>query len=295
MSNYQDIWYTSSDGLKLYARDYNSGNRTAVPILCMHGLSRNSADFEALADVLSEQYRVIAVDQRGRGLSQWDSDTSHYTPMVYVQDMWQLLEQLDIERVIAVGTSMGGLMGMMMAAERPARMAGLVLNDVGPAVAAAGLQRIMSYVGKGKPVHCWEDAIAETRRLNEVCFPQYAAADWKSMAQRMYRENQQGVPELAYDPAISAAIDQDDSNLVPPELWPLFEQLNDVALLAIRGQLSDILSSETFAKMQKVLPHMRAVEVPDVGHAPALDEPVAQQAIVAFVESLQSENMEVLC
>lgn len=295
MQDYQDIWYTSTDGLKLYARDYNCGNGEGIPILCMHGLSRNSADFETLAQVLSRKHRVIAVDQRGRGLSQWDTDTSHYTPVVYVQDMWHLLDQLGVEAVIAIGTSMGGLMGMMMAAERPATIRGLVLNDVGPAVAVAGLQRIMSYVGKGNPVHCWDDAVAETRRLNEVCFPQYDDTDWKCMAQRMYRENQQGIPELAYDPAISAPIDHDDSNLVPPDLWPLFEQLGQIPMLAIRGHLSDILSTETFTKMQRVLPHMLAVEVPDVGHAPALDEPAAQRAVISFVEQLHSENTESIC
>lgn len=306
MKQYDDIWYESSDGLKLYARDYNTcagpktdvktdTNQSAIPLLCMHGLSRNSADFEVLADVLSEQYRVISVDQRGRGLSQWDSDVSRYTPLVYVQDMWRLLDHLNIPNVIAIGTSMGGLMGMMMAAQCPSRISGLILNDVGPEVANAGLQRIVSYVGKGKPVRSWDDAVAETRRLNEVCFPGYQDADWAAMAHRIYREDERGVPVLAYDPAISQPIAQTDGTLVPPDLWPVFEMLQGTTTMAIRGELSDLLSFEIFSRMQQVHPHMTAVEVPDVGHAPALDEPTSQLAIINFVEQLHGIERRRLC
>lgn len=290
MKGYSDIWYESPDGLTLYARDYNPQQGSAIPILCMHGLSRNSADFEMLAEVLAQQHRVICVDQRGRGLSQWDSDLSRYTPAVYVQDMWRLLEHLGIDRVIAIGTSMGGLMGMIMAAERPQKIAGLILNDVGPEVASAGLQRIIGYVGKGQPVLCWDDAVVETRRLNLACFPQYEHSDWQAMAHRIYRENAQGVPVLAYDPAIAKAVAETDSNLVPPDLWPLFQLLAEVPMLTLRGSLSDLLSADAFTKMQQQNPRMLAVEIAGVGHAPALDEPAAQQAIIEFIEQLHSRQ-----
>jgi pimeloyl-ACP methyl ester carboxylesterase len=283
MKNYNDVWYQSADGLKLYARDYNRESQSGMTVLCLHGLTRNSADFESIADVLSEQHRVISVDQRGRGLSQWDNDASHYAPPVYVQDMWALLDHLNIKSVLVLGTSLGGLMGMMMAAEKPDRIQGLIINDVGPEVAPEGLARIMSYVGKGKPVHSWDDAVEQTRFMNQSCFPDYTDEQWRAMAQRIYRENDQEVPVLAYDPAIAAPIEASEEAAVPPDLWPLFGLLKSVSVMAIRGALSDILSQDCFAKMQQVLPEMVAVEIPGVGHAPMLDEAESVKAIVNFM------------
>ncbi|MYM64929.1 alpha/beta fold hydrolase [Pseudomaricurvus sp. HS19] len=287
MNNYSDFYYRVGDGLQLYARDYTDANGntkdSTLTVLCLHGLSRNSADFAELADRLCDRYRVLVPDQRGRGLSQWDSDSSRYQPLTYVQDMWQLLDAQGIERVVVIGTSMGGLMGMLMAAQQPQRIAGLVINDVGPEVDPAGLARLMSYVGRDKVIRNWDDAVSYTRELNQVCFPFYGDEQWQAMARRLYRENEQGVPVVAYDPAIAAPIHSDQGNAVPPDLWPLFQTLQEVPLLLLRAELSDLLSETCFARMQEEVPAAMAVTVPGVGHAPMLDEPDAVDAIEEFL------------
>ncbi len=291
MKNYSDFYYRVNDGLQLYARDYAGAGRSGsqgraeatLTVLCLHGLSRNSADFEQLADQLCDRYRVLVPDQRGRGLSQWDSDNSRYQPLTYVQDMWQLLDALGIGKVVVIGTSMGGLMGMLMAAQQPQRIAGLVINDVGPEVDPAGLARLMSYVGRDQVIRNWDDAVAYTRKLNQVCFPFYNDEQWQAMARRLYRENEQGVPVAAYDPAIAAPIHSDQDNAVPPDLWPLYQTLREVPLLLLRGELSDLLSVTCFVRMQQEVPAAMAVTVPGVGHAPMLDEPDALDAIEEFL------------
>ncbi len=281
MTTYKDVYYRVSDGLELYARDYNHANSDQT-LLCLHGLSRNSADFEPLCSLLSEHYRMIVVDQRGRGLSQWDSNPERYQLPTYVGDMWSLLDHLELDRVTVIGTSMGGLMGMVMAAEKPECIRGLVINDVGPEVAPEGLARIMSYVGKARPIYNWADAIEQTQAINQVCFPSFTPQQWQSMAERLYRENSEGVPVPSYDPKISQPIASDEAAAVPPDLWPLFEQLK-VPMLAIRGELSDLLSAECFSRMQEVQPGMTLTSVEGVGHAPVLDEPQASAAIRRFL------------
>ena len=283
--NYDDIYYTVTDGLKLYARDYSAAQSDAEVLLCMHGLSRNSADFEPLVDALGDRYRILVVDQRGRGKSQWDDKPERYQILNYVNDMWQLLDQLGVDRVTLIGTSMGGLMGMVMAAQQPDRVRGLVINDVGPEVAAEGLDRIMSYVGKAPAIENWDDAVAYTRSINAVCFPDFSDSQWLTMAQRLYREDARGVPVAAYDPKISAPIKSDEAAAVPTDLWPLFRGLS-IPLLAIRGALSDLLSKECFLRMQKEQAAMFVVEVDGVGHAPVLDEPQAVDAIQRFLRRL---------
>jgi len=283
--SYENIYYTVNDNLKLYARDYSAADPESDVILCMHGLSRNSADFEPMIEALGDRFRMLVVDQRGRGNSQWDEQPERYQILNYVDDMWQLLDQLDIEKVTIIGTSMGGLMGMVMAAQQPQRIRGLVINDVGPEVAAEGLARIMSYVGKASNIKNWDDAVAYTRDINAVCFPEFSESQWLAMAQRLYRENESGVPVAAYDPKISAPIRSDESAAVPTDLWPLFVELA-VPMLAIRGALSDLLSRECFLRMQREQPTMLAVEVDDVGHAPVLDEPQAVDAIQKFLRRL---------
>ncbi len=288
MKNFSDVYYSVTDGLRLYARDYASGSRHdgQVPVLCLHGLSRNSADFSELCDQLSDRYRLLVPDQRGRGLSQWDADSQRYNLLSYVADMWQLLDQLDIAKVVIIGTSMGGLMGMLMAYQQPQRIAGLVINDVGPEVDPAGLSRIMSYVGKTRDIHSWADAVQQTRDVNAVCFPDYDDAQWLAMAQRLYRENDQGVPVPTYDPAISKPIDSDQQAAVPPDLWPMFQAINAVPMLLLRGELSDLLSVDCFERMQREAPAAQALTVTGVGHAPMLDEAEALAAIEDFLASV---------
>ena len=293
MASYSDVYYPSaavpddSGRLTLYARDYGAPFEGAMPVLCLHGLTRNSADFEWIAAHLSKRYRVIAADMRGRGLSQWDPAPLRYNPGVYVQDMLSLLDHLGIQRTVAIGTSMGGLMIMVMGLAARDRLIGAVINDVGPDIEAAGLARIASYTGKTAPVATWGDAARTAQVINEVAFPDYVADDWMAFARRLFIEKD-GVPVPAYDPAIANGLKpQSDAPVAPPDLWPMWDALQGLPMLAIRGALSDLLSPATLDKMAERHDGLTRVTVPHRGHAPMLDEPEAVAAIDAFLAGLQ--------
>jgi pimeloyl-ACP methyl ester carboxylesterase len=287
MTEYSDYWYRSADGLRLYARDYpGPQDSSALPVLCMHGLSRNSADFAGLAAHLARQRRVIVVDQRGRGRSEWDPQPARYTPQTYVQDMFLLLDELGLERVILIGTSMGGLMSFIMAQVQPQRFPALVINDIGPEIDPAGLARLQTYVGRVKPVRHWDEAVAQTREINGAVFPHYSDAQWLAFTRGLYVERD-GVPELAYDPAIAQAFNVPDSGAVPPDLWPLFDAIAQIPMLLVRGALSDILAEDCAAQMQARAPALVRVDVPGIGHAPMLVEPIALNAIARFLATVR--------
>ena len=283
---YADVWYSSDDGLNLYARDYpNDGAR--LTLLCMHGLSRNSADFADLAAALNDEYRVIAVDQRGRGRSQWDGNTANYTPVRYVADMFTLIESLALRNVVLIGTSMGGIMAMLMMAMRGESFRGVVLNDIGPVLAEEGRERIMAIVGKAPPVRTWDEALQQAEAYNGAAFPGYRRADWERWARRTYAVNAAGEPELLYDPAIAEPLAAASGNAAPPDTWPLFDALGKVPVLAIRGALSDVLDEACFAEMQRRHPGLTPLTVADVGHAPMLDEPGVVAQLRAFLGAIR--------
>ncbi len=280
--NYIDVFYTSDDGLRLYARDYPGPTASSPAVICLPGLTRNSKDFNELADKLRAHYRVICPDQRGRGRSQRDADAAHYQPMRYVQDMLNLLDVLGIEKLAVVGTSLGGMMGMVLLATQPQRISGLVINDMGPVIDPVGIARIISYVGKTAPAANWTEAIEQTAHTNGVAFPAFDQAAWAAMARKLYIQEGK-CPVLDYDPAISQGM---ASGTATPDLWPLFDTMPPRPLLVIRGEITDILSEETLAEMQRRRPAMTTVTVPRVGHAPMLDEPEAVGAILAFLRDL---------
>ena len=285
MSDYSDVHYEGQDGLHLYARDYQRDD-APLTILCMHGLTRNSADFEDLARHLHGKYRVIAADQRGRGKSAYDPDPANYHPGTYVGDMFTLLDHLDIPQVVTIGTSMGGLMSMIMCAMQPTRIAGLVINDIGPVVDPRGLARIKGYAGKSEPVASWREAAEQVREINVAAFPDNGPDDWMRFARRTFRENDQGIPVLDYDAAIAKPLDEAQDTAVPPDLWPAFEATRGRPVLVIRGENSDILAPETADQMCARHEGCTLVTIPGRGHAPMLDEPEALQAIGAFLEGL---------
>lgn len=274
--------YRSACGrLDLAARLYPG---EGPPLLLMHGLTRNAADFEPLAAVLDGRYRLIVPDQRGRGLSAWDPDPANYRPDVYAADMLALLDGLDVPAVGVIGTSMGGLIAMVMIAMRAAAVRCLVLNDVGPVVEQAGLTRIQGYVGPAAPMESWTVAAARCRANNAEAFPDFGDADWLAFARRTCIEQADGRVAFAYDPQIAQGVAGANPATVPPDLWPLWALAAKLPVLVVRGALSDLLARETVAEMARRHSGVfEQTEVPRVGHAPILDEPAASVPIRDFL------------
>ncbi|MEM1142289.1 MAG: alpha/beta hydrolase [Pseudomonadota bacterium] len=286
-AEFHDLYYTSDDRLRLYARDYpGPSNSDLLPILCMHGLSRNSADFSWIASHLAQTRRVISVDQRGRGRSAYDPNPANYTPLTYAGDMFTLLDHLGLTRVVVIGTSMGGIMAMIMQSLQPGRMAAVILNDIGPELDPSGLERIKNYVGKSREIRTWVDAVAQTREINQVAFPSYSDEEWLTFTRGLYTEADDGTPILAYDPKIAEPIVDQGENAVPPDLWPMFEQMATLPMLLIRGELSDLLAADCVRKMLAVASGLKYTQVRERGHAPMLNEPEAVESIEHFLNSL---------
>jgi pimeloyl-ACP methyl ester carboxylesterase len=281
-------YHSADETLRLHAEAYGPTN-APLTVLCLHGLTRNGKDFEALVEHLSADYRVITADQRGRGQSQWDPDPAHYQIPVYAKDMTCLLDRLKVARVVLIGTSMGGLISMMLGGTAPARVQGIILNDIGPEVPAGGIQRLRESLNTQMQVSTWADAAQQVRRVNGHAFPDYGEADWDAFARRTFTEDATARPVPAYDPAILEGLRQTaDQNAVAPTLWPLWAQLGSIPMLAIRGGLSDILSAEVLEHMAARHQNLITLTLPNRGHAPMLNEPAAIVAIDRFLESLQS-------
>lgn len=278
-------FYSSPDGLKLHYRDYPGPPEAPFTVLCIPGLTRNARDFEDLAPHLARTYRVICAELRGRGLSEYAKDPATYVPPVYVRDMRALLDSAGLAQVALIGTSLGGIVSMIMAAAMPQRVLGVVLNDIGPEIDPAGLARIASYVGKSRPISTWEEAAAAVEMLDGTIFPGYSKTDWQRMARRRFVEDATGALRPDYDLNISKPF---SGNAAEVNLWPFFGRLKKMPALAIRGGTSDLLSPQVFARMKREVPHLQQATVPPHGHAPHLDEPEALHAIDGFLASLPS-------
>jgi pimeloyl-ACP methyl ester carboxylesterase len=286
---YVERRWKSPDGLDLFARDYAPGPGPArPPVIAIHGLTRNSADFEAIARLLAQSgRRVLAVDVRGRGLSDRAPDPMTYRPDVYAADVLALMDQAAVGRAVFMGTSMGGLITMALTALRPKAVVAAILNDIGPEVAPEGLARIAAYSGQPVEIDSWADATAYAKRINAVAFPHYSDADWDAFARRIFRQGPDGEIGLDYDPDISVPIRAAGAKALVPNLWPMFRRLaRNRPTLLVRGGVSDLLSADIAARMRKAAPDMAYVEVPQIGHAPMLDEPEAKAAIFEFLAEL---------
>jgi pimeloyl-ACP methyl ester carboxylesterase len=287
MERYEDRYWTSADGLTLHYRDYAGPDEgQSLPVLCLHGLTRNARDFEGLAQHLTQSRRVIVPEMRGRGMSEYATDTSTYAPPTYVGDVEKLLSELGIERFIAVGTSMGGLMTMLMAAAKPGRIAAAVINDIGPVVEAEGVARIGSYVGQGRSYPTWMHAARSLQSVHSSAFPDFDLDQWLGMAKRTLVVGQNGRISYDYDMAIAEPFSQ-PNNAAPPNLWLAYEALRDVPMLLVRGELSDLLSEDTVSQMGVRNPALRTVTVPRTGHAPTLDEAPVRSAIDSLLAELE--------
>jgi len=283
---YSDRIWISFDGLELYARDYaGEAGPAKLPVICLHGLTRNSKDFEDVAPYIAAAgRRVLVPDVRGRGRSARDPRPMNYVPPVYARDIADLCKALGIARAVFVGTSMGGLITMALAAIEPKLIAGAVLNDVGPQVAKAGLVRIAGYAGKTVRIDDWEDAAQYIRSINEAAFPDLGPEDWRRFARRTFRTGPDGKPQFDYDPDINVPIKAAGPKALTPNLWPWFRKLaKDRPLLLVRGERSDLLDETITAKMRKAAPQMAFVETPGIGHAPMLTEAEPKAAILEFL------------
>jgi len=285
--DYAERRWTSADGLSLFARDYAAGDGEALlPVVCLHGLTRNSKDFEDIAPRIAAMgRRVIVPDVRGRGQSARDPNPANYQPKVYARDVAGLLDSLAIPRAIFLGTSMGGIITMTLAASRPKVVAASILNDVGPQIAAEGVARILGYAGKGASIASWDDAADYLRRTSSAAMPGFSDEDWNRFARRTFRDGPDG-PELDYDPAIAGLLAM-PGRLTTFIAWMLFRRLaHKRPTLLLRGALSDLITADIARRMTKAAPAMQSVVVPGVGHAPILDEPVAVDAIERFLRTL---------
>jgi pimeloyl-ACP methyl ester carboxylesterase len=284
ITSYTDNFWSSHDGLKLYARVYPGPEPFARTVLCLHGLTRNSRDFEDLAPHLQRRYRVVVPDVRGRGLSARDPNPQNYQPAIYLQDILALIDRVDAQHVAVVGTSMGGLLAMMMAAGHRDRVSGLVLNDMGPEVDPVGLERIKGYAGRLPAPKNWDEAIEQTRSSFGAAWPNLSAERWSALTRRGYREDEKGGLSVDADPMIGEMLRA--APAASANLWPFWKALRGIPMLAIRGAQSDILSSATFAKMKTENPDLIQLEVAQRGHVPLLDEPECVAAIDAFLSRL---------
>jgi pimeloyl-ACP methyl ester carboxylesterase len=297
MSTYTDISFTSGDGLRLYARDYMPAHAPAhvadaaqarLPVICLHGLTRNATDFDEFAPrVAALGRRVLVPDVRGRGRSAHDPDPNNYNPKVYAGDVERLMIELGIERAIFVGTSMGGLITMTLAARDIERVAAAVLNDIGPVISEKGLARIAGYAGKPVRPASWLDAAGYVRDINRCAFPDNTDGEWDKWARRAFEQDADGRLTPRYDPNI--AISLQNGKLRPTSLTArmAFRQLTrQRPTLLVRGALSDLVETRQAEWMRRAAPNMTYVEVPNVGHAPMLTEPTAFDAIARFLATL---------
>lgn len=279
---FRERFYSSQDNLRLYFRDYGDARAKAIPILCLGGLTRNAKDFHDIALHLAPR-RLLCPDYRGRGRSAYDRDWRHYNPATYINDLVHLLAATNLHRIVVLGTSFGGLLAMALAVAAPTALAGVILNDIGPEVNMAGFDRILDFIRKDRPVRDWQTASREMR----VMFPALSIRDeagWLRMAQNTYREDSDGLLHFDWDVRIVKPILKDAGDL--PDLWPMFRALRNIPTLALHGEVSDILSQDTFDRMALEKSDLERATVPGVGHAPSLAEPGSQNAVEQFLAGL---------
>jgi pimeloyl-ACP methyl ester carboxylesterase len=273
--NASSIFLSARDGLRLHARCYGPRSVPRLPLVCLPGLARTAADFEPLATALAGDARmprrVIAVDYRGRGESEYDRDPDNYNFQNEMTDVLAVVTALGATPALFVGTSRGGILAMMLAAQRPSTLAGLVLNDIGPVIEPKGLMRIKGYVGKLPQPRSFEEGGEILRRLFSAQFPRHTEADWLAAAHRAFKEKD-GVLTPTYDPRLARTLEGVGFDRPLPTLWKEFDALANVPVMVIRGALSDILTAATVKAMGERRTAMESFEVADQGHAPLLAE-----------------------
>ncbi len=279
------VFITTQDGLRLHARDLGREHTDTVPIVCLPGLTRNGADFDTLATKLATDpqrpRRVVMIDSRGRGQSDYDRNPENYNLQVETNDVLAVITALGVGPALFIGTSRGGLLIMLLGATRPAAIAAAVLNDIGPVIEPKGLARIKSYIGKVPQALSYEEAAETLRRLFGAQFPSLDKSDWLQFARATFKEkNGRIVPD--YDVKLAKSLETIDIEKPLPALWKEFDSLLNVPLMVLRGENSDILSVATVNAMRAGHPKLDSVEVPGQGHAPLLADADTIGRIAAF-------------
>lgn len=286
--DFSEHHFQTSDGLSLYYRDYGSGENIVV---CLPGLTRNSKDFHEIATHLASRYRVLCPDMRGRGQSDWDADWHNYHPATYINDTWNLVDHLGIGKFIILGTSLGGLMAMIMASQQAERVRAVILNDVGPEVDPAGYVRILASLDAEVEVKEWPDAIQHCKQSYEMALPDMPDEFWQVYVHKIFRKDANGRPELESDPNIAEAIRKGNLSRIAGirvDPWEAFKGVT-MSCLVLRGELSDILSAEIVNRMMTVKAGLVSVVIPNRGHAPLLYERESLSAIDGFLAQFDSQ------
>ncbi len=284
-TEFRERSFSARDGLRLYFREYGDPLSPGTPLLCLGGLTRNSKDFHPLAQRLSARRRVLCPDYRGRGRSPYDPDWRNYAPPQILNDAIQLLAATNLHRVVVCGVSFGGFLAMAMGVAAPIALAGVILDDVGPEVDPAVGRRILDYVSVDRPQPDWDTAVSAFRARHPNLFRRDDAA-WRRCAEGSYREGEDGRLHFDWDPAIARPLRKSGSR--PTDYWALYRSLQRLPVLAIRGDLSEVLSPATFARMAVEKPDLMQLTLPEVGHAPMLDEPESEQAIDDFLARIDA-------
>lgn len=288
MGAYEDGYWWSQDGLRLHYRDY-PGRDDRPPIVCLPGLTRNARDFEPVAERLAGDWRVLCIELRGRGESAYAKDPMSYVPLIYLQDLDKLIGELSLPPFIGIGTSLGGLMCMLISATRKGAMRGALINDIGPDIASEGLDRIKENMGGGGSYPTWVHAARVLAEQNQMIYPDYRLEDWLRLAKRFYKLSGQGRIVPDHDQRIAEPL-RVPGGEAGVDLWPAFKSMRGMPVALVRGELSDLLSSATCAQMQEIKPDMDVTLVPRVGHAPTLEEPEA----VAAIDRLLARTLEAI-
>jgi len=282
---YRERSFSTRDGLRLYFRDYGDPLSPGTPLLCLGGLTRNSKDFHHLARRLSARRRVICPDYRGRGRSPYDPDWRNYAPPRLLNDAIQLIAATNLHRAVVCGVSFGGYLAMAMGVAAPIALAGVILDDVGPEIDPAIGRQILDYISTDRPQPDWDTAVAALKTR----FPNLLWRDdgvWRRLAEGSYREAEDGRLHFGWVPGIARPLQRMGTR--PADYWPLYRSLRHVPVLAIRGDLSEVLAPATLARMAVEKPDLVQLTLPDVGHAPMLDEPESEQAIDDFLAGIDA-------
>lgn len=285
-AQFRDVFCQSADGLKLHAKMIGPDSSTALPVLCLPGLTRTADDFDDIARAIATSpaapRKVVSVDYRGRGLSDYDADPAKYAVPVELGDVLAIAASLGISRAILLGTSRGGLISMAMAAAQPKLLAGVILNDIGPALEIGGLMKIKGYIADPPPRQTWDEAARGLKELFGTVFPSLTEDEWMAWARRAFREKSGGGLERTYDLKLSHTLDGLDPANPLPQVWELFDAMAGVPLMLIHGALSDLLSRQGVQDMIARRPDIDLVTVQDQGHAPLLADKPTMDRIVAF-------------